>query len=206
MTAGDASLKVLRPAHRPSRRSSIIETAVQIFSRQGPRATVQSIADACGLTSAAIYYHFPDKDALFSAAVELVADRIESATTAAERVAGAPLSMRDAAEVVWRWAADHRDEARMLYSWAASGPSPARAARQRFIDDYRERILARIPGRPRDRPEEDLADQLGVRAYLTLAMATSEAWVTDEPIGGTDDQLRIVDALSEFGRRLTGAP
>ena len=47
-------------------RSRILAVALEAFSRRGyAEISMQEIADAAGLTKAAVYYHFADKDGLF---------------------------------------------------------------------------------------------------------------------------------------------
>ena len=44
-------------------RERVLEAALELFARQGIRATsLQAIADHLGITKAAIYHHFPAKD------------------------------------------------------------------------------------------------------------------------------------------------
>ena len=52
-----------RPAHRPSRRSSVIDAAIGLFATYPAEAiTVADIAAAANMTAAAVYYHFPSKE------------------------------------------------------------------------------------------------------------------------------------------------
>src|SRR3954451_12359226 len=52
-----------RPAHRPSRRATVVHSAMELFASQRSDAiTVAEIADAAGMTSAAVYYHFASKE------------------------------------------------------------------------------------------------------------------------------------------------
>ena len=52
-----------RPAHRPSRRGVIVETAFELFaSSPVDTVTVADIAAAAEMTSAAIYYHYPSRE------------------------------------------------------------------------------------------------------------------------------------------------
>ena len=47
-------------------RERILEVAEEMFASQGYRAvSIRDIARACGVTNAALYYHFPSKAALF---------------------------------------------------------------------------------------------------------------------------------------------
>jgi AcrR family transcriptional regulator len=53
---------------RLNRKDLIIDTASQLFLKQGYEATsVRQIADAVGVTEAALYYHFKDKRELLQA-------------------------------------------------------------------------------------------------------------------------------------------
>lgn len=51
------------------RRSEILETAATLFASQGLRASLQEIADACGILPGSLYHHFDSKEAII---VELV--------------------------------------------------------------------------------------------------------------------------------------
>ena len=54
-----------RPAHRPSRRSDVIDAAVGLFAAYPvDTITVADIASAADMTAAAVYYHFPSKEGI----------------------------------------------------------------------------------------------------------------------------------------------
>ncbi|CAN5345397.1 hypothetical protein BH09ACT6_BH09ACT6_09050 [soil metagenome] len=194
-----------RPAHRPSRRADIVEAAIRVFAGSGPRASMVSIAKEAGMNPTALYYHFSGKDELFTAAVEVIARRIEAATETRESAAHTPLRMLDAVETVWQWSEYHRSEAQVLYSWAASGPREARKIRGDFIDFYREKAILRIPVDDEHSALNATVARLAVRSYLTLAMAMSESWVSGQSIGDTTDRSEIVLTLALVSSRLTGA-
>jgi AcrR family transcriptional regulator len=66
------------------RKTAIAQAAASVFLRYGFRKTsVDDVARAAKLSRQGIYLHFPNKEALFRAAVELLADQ----TLAAERAA-----------------------------------------------------------------------------------------------------------------------
>jgi len=55
----------------PSGRESILETSAKLFNEQGYKGvSIRDIAQACGMTNAALYYHFKNKDDLFLAVLE----------------------------------------------------------------------------------------------------------------------------------------
>lgn len=56
-------------------RRLVLDAALDLFSRQGYRATsMREIADAAGLSTGNVYHHFPDKEAIFKTLLdELIA-------------------------------------------------------------------------------------------------------------------------------------
>ncbi|MBN1305751.1 MAG: TetR/AcrR family transcriptional regulator [Anaerolineales bacterium] len=78
---------------RPGRvgKQYILEVAEQLFTDRGYKSTsIRDIAQASGVTNAAIYYHFPDKEALFDEVMELHARRIGACMAQAIDGTGAP--------------------------------------------------------------------------------------------------------------------
>jgi AcrR family transcriptional regulator len=56
-----------------STRERILEVALDLFTDQGfDKTSLREIADRVGVTKAALYYHFPSKEKIFSALVERV--------------------------------------------------------------------------------------------------------------------------------------
>lgn len=68
------------PATEPSvTRDRIIEQATRLFVSRGYHAmSMREIAEAVGVTKAALYYHFSDKEALFVAVLTASLDRLEA--------------------------------------------------------------------------------------------------------------------------------
>lgn len=74
-----------------TKREAIIETAGKLFAKSGYAATsIEDIAKPCGVTKAAIYYHFKDKHDLYEYILEnyirVVADKIEESVNKADRI------------------------------------------------------------------------------------------------------------------------
>jgi AcrR family transcriptional regulator len=137
-------------------RTAIRETAVELFARHGyERTSLREIAERLGMTKAALYYHYPSKQALLLSIIEplisewkTVADKAETLqhSTAAvrgvlaecldvllrhRRIAG--LFTRDAAavfEAIGRMYEDIMAAHQRLHTWLA-GPSPSPADRVR---------------------------------------------------------------------------
>jgi AcrR family transcriptional regulator len=52
-------------------RETILETSAKLFSQQGYKeVSIRDIAQACGMTNAALYYHFKNKEDLFLAMLQ----------------------------------------------------------------------------------------------------------------------------------------
>ena len=72
------------PAHTAAQ-NRIIEAALGLFGEHGISGTsLQMIADAIGVTKAAVYHQFQAKDELVLAVASVVLTRLEAAVTAAE--------------------------------------------------------------------------------------------------------------------------
>lgn len=87
-------------ARSQTRRQRILDGAALTFSRRGYRATsVDDIAEASATSKGGIYFHFPNKEAIFLALLERMAallhDRMERAMAEAE--AAGPEAKLDAA-------------------------------------------------------------------------------------------------------------
>ena len=60
-------------------RHRILKTAEELFTKRGYQAvSVREIARACEMTNAALYYHFPSKEALFREVMEQHATNLKS--------------------------------------------------------------------------------------------------------------------------------
>lgn len=68
----------------------ILKAAIAAFGERGyGSTTIREVAAGSGVTNPAIYYHFHSKEALYRAAVDEVAGRMEATTTARLRAPGA---------------------------------------------------------------------------------------------------------------------
>jgi AcrR family transcriptional regulator len=85
MRAGGVSASRLGSASYTAAQTRIIETALDLFAEHGISGTsLQMIADALGVTKAAVYHQYNTKDEIILAVAEVVLTRLEAAVTAAE--------------------------------------------------------------------------------------------------------------------------
>lgn len=94
-SAATASLRELAARYSPTQRRTI-DAALALYAIHGVGGTsFQMIADALGVTKAAIYHQFQAKDAIARAAIEVHLQPIEDALVAAE-AAGPSTETREA--------------------------------------------------------------------------------------------------------------
>ena len=81
----------LTPLERSAAQTRIITAAIPLFAEHGVNGTsLQMIADAIGVTKAAIYHQFKTKDEIVVAAVEVDLAKLEIALDAADAEASLP--------------------------------------------------------------------------------------------------------------------
>ncbi len=74
-------------------REMILETSAKLFGQQGYRGvSIRDIAQACGLTNAALYYHFKNKEDLFLA---MLRRDYEKTMVSLRKVANSPGDLRE---------------------------------------------------------------------------------------------------------------
>ncbi len=98
-------------SHPPVGKARILETAEGLFLKHGYRAvSIRDIAQACGVTNAALYYYFPSKEALFREVLRQHLTRLLAALQAAGEQAGpSPQARLTAmADVYAAWVLQHR--------------------------------------------------------------------------------------------------
>lgn len=162
-------------------RSRILDAAFACFAAQGYAGTAMAdIARAAGLSRTALYNHFPDRDAVFLAAVQRVNDGVLAAVTAAAQAPHDSLAAHLAAVLEARagWAFEllraspHGreliDEKNRL-----CGPLSA-ATNARFLALLERIIRSRLKGMPA-LPPRQAAALLNDAAAGLLQEAVSEA-------------------------------
>jgi AcrR family transcriptional regulator len=73
-TLDDQARTRARPLSTDDRRAMIIDSVIPLLIEQGREVTTRQIAEAAGIAEGTIFRVFPDKDALFEAAIEKFLD------------------------------------------------------------------------------------------------------------------------------------
>jgi AcrR family transcriptional regulator len=130
-------------AETPDSRAAILEAAKHLFMQEGFRGiSMRQIAEAVGVTKAALYYHFKDKEELFVAIVEQYLVAMSGLIDDVAATAGDTRS--GIGELVRRILAQPPEQRSIirLASQEISNISPQN--RTRFLEMYHGRFVNRI--------------------------------------------------------------
>lgn len=110
-----------------SRRGEILDAAKRLFLTDGfERATIRKIAETVGVSSAALYLYFPDKDAILRAIADTTFEALSLCLGEAERQSGTDLDrFRAGLHAYVAFGLEHPDEYRLTFlakMMASSGP------------------------------------------------------------------------------------
>ncbi|HOT83663.1 MAG TPA: helix-turn-helix domain-containing protein [Candidatus Defluviicoccus seviourii] len=101
-----------KDAIREAKRTIILDAALEVFERDGlEAASMRAIGNAAGYTAAAIYFHFPSKEAIYEELLSRSLDRLIAAVETASDDESAPGQQLEAAALAFFdfYAANPRD-------------------------------------------------------------------------------------------------
>ena len=160
----------------PITRKQILDASLRLFSEKGfARTSVRDIAQAAGITDAAIYYHFASKRDLFEALVEergftAALEGLERAEVTFEPIEALPAIAKNALLLMYA----NRDLMKVLMV-EAMAEDPVAAEEYRALVERWERAEARIlkvyahQGKLRSEEVNELAKQLVVTVIGVFA-------------------------------------
>lgn len=169
-------MSATRPAPNPERRARLLEAAERLFTAHGYRGvSMARIAEEAGVSRATVYAYFADREHVFRAVAEHVADRIEAAVEDAlagpgDTVARLTRALRAKDGLIFRLASGSPHAAELL-------EAKDRLVRARF-DALDAAVLAAVTatlddGADRGLPPAVLA-RLAVRASRGLATRAAD--------------------------------
>src|SRR4051812_28720340 len=188
-----------------ARHQRILDAALDVFARRGYRATaVDDIAAASGTSKGGVYFHFPNKGAIFKALLHRTADLLLDRTEAAMGDVADPVAKVDAALMTaLRLFAEHRTLAR-LFLVEALGAGPEFSAALMEIHARFAALIARhLDAAVRAGAIAPLDTELAGTAWFGALNEVVVRWVL------TGRPERLEDAYPElraFLLRSIGAP
>lgn len=188
MTAGTAG--------ETDTRTRLLQTALRLFTEHGVEGTsLQMIADALGVTKAAVYYHFKTKDEITEAVTAPGIRELDALV-----VRAAALKRRGAqVDLLLDGFVDLVVRHRTLVALFSSDPGVARAIAKSSHGDmegFGQALLGVLAG-----PDPDTSARVAAMVTLTgIAMAGGSP-----DLASLDDEVLRTELL-DVGRRLLGRP
>lgn len=128
------------------RRAGIVAAVLELAAGRSPGAiTAADIAQAIGLSQGAVFKHFPNKDAIWLAAIDWVAERLLAELAAAEEGAASPVEgLRRVFQAHVRFVVAHPGVPRLLFhELQQPADTPVKLRVRGILESYR-RLLARL--------------------------------------------------------------
>lgn len=179
----------------PDTRTRLLDTALALFTKHGVEGTsLQMIADALGVTKAAVYYHFKTKDEITEAVAEPALRRLGTIVREASSLRRRGAQVDHVLAGVVDMVVGHRALAAVF----TSDPGVTRALERSLHgeENVQERLTELLVG-----PSADPGAAVAAQVAMTgIALAGGSPALADL----SDDELR--GHLLAAGRRLLGRP
>lgn len=179
------------------RHQSILDAALQVFSSKGYReAAVDDIAVESQTSKGGVYFHFPNKQAIFLALLDQVAELLRSRVEAAIAGESDPIRRADVAlEVVLHTFASHRTLARLFLVEALGAGHDFHQRMFEIRGEFTSVINMHLDQAVRDGLIPRLDTTVASRMWFGALNEVVTAWVMTEPPGHLEDTYPTLRAL-----------
>ena len=177
--------------HLPAeeRRSVTVETVLALAAEQNPsEITTAAISARMNLTQGALFRHFPSKEALWTAVMEWVAERLMQRIERAVTEAPGPLAaLRSVFLAHAGFVVEHPGVPRMMFGelQRADASAPKRMA-QTLIRRYGERVRALLAA---GQAAGEVAADIDLDAATTLFIGTIQGLVMQSLLAGEPERI-----------------
>ena len=177
--------------HLPAeeRRSVTVETVLALAAEQNPsEITTAAISARMNLTQGALFRHFPTKEALWTAVMEWVAERLMQRIERAVADAPGPLAaLRSVFLAHAGFVVEHPGVPRMMFGelQRAEASAPKRMA-QTLIRRYGERVRALLAA---GQAAGEVAADIDLDAATTLFIGTIQGLVMQSLLAGEPERI-----------------
>src|SRR3954452_10786341 len=193
-----------RPAHRPSRRVTVVHSAMELFASQRSDAiTVAEIADAAGMTSAAVYYHFASKEDILLEGLRSLGEALVSeARRTQQDIAAREASIGELPVRLVPWMGGRRAEA-IVWFVKSSGVSLAVEQLRREVRGDLITVFTRAARAARAKISTAEAAVVAT-ALLSLLETAATSWLPqDESLSGLGPK-NFLDETGRLAERIAG--
>ncbi|HCE07242.1 MAG TPA: TetR family transcriptional regulator [Oxalobacteraceae bacterium] len=172
--------------HLPAdeRRAVTIEAVVDLAGTQNPsEITTAAIAKHMNLTQGALFRHFPNKDAIWKAVMEWVAEQLLARIDRSAQGVDSPLAAMEAMFMSHvEFVAEHPGVPRMMFGeLQRAEQTPAKLMVQNLIQRYGERLNRLIE---KGKANGELSPTLDAEAAATLFIGTIQGMVMQSLLAG----------------------
>lgn len=177
-----------QPAHRPSRRTHIIDAAIGLFAERGFVDTaISDVAEEANVVATAIYYHFSGKEELYSASVNRVFESISRVVSTArnDEEPHDATNLGAVIDAVWTWIDEHPSEAGLLYVQLPGATRQIATLRQEFEEQHVQRAVGYIndtESRRRVPAARRAVESLTARTLVDLLISIHTARLAEGPL------------------------
>ncbi len=172
------------------RRAVTVEAVVELAASTNPsEITTAAIAKHMNLTQGALFRHFPNKDAIWQAVMEWVAERLLTRIDTAAAGIDSPLeAMRTMFMAHIAFVAEHPGVPRMMFGeLQRSGSTVTKRMVQTLIAGYGQRLRALMEtGKARG----ELSSTLDIDAAVILFIGTIQGLVMQSMLAGNVELMR----------------
>lgn len=181
-----------RSKHLPAdeRRAVTVEAVVDLAGTQNPSdITTAAIAKHMNLTQGALFRHFPNKEAIWKAVMEWVAERLLARIDRSAQGIDSPLAAMEAMFMSHvEFVAEHPGVPRMMFGELQHAePTPAKRMVQTLIQRYGERLNPLIE---KGKSNGELCPALDAEAAATLFIGTIQGLVMQSLLAGDVERIR----------------
>lgn len=172
------------------RRAVTVESVVELAGTQNPsEITTAAIAKHMNLTQGALFRHFPNKEAIWRAVMEWVAERLLARIDRSAKGIESPLAAMEAMFMSHvEFVAEHPGVPRMMFGELQNAKStPAKLMVQTLLKRYGERLHLNIE---KGKACGELSASLDSEAAATLFIGTIQGLVMQSLLAGDMEHLR----------------
>jgi AcrR family transcriptional regulator len=157
----------------------ILDAALQVFSQRGYRdASVDDIAGTAQTSKGGVYFHFPNKEAIFLALLQRTATRLLEKIEEAVAAADAPLAKADAALLtVLRTFARHRALARLFMVEALGAGREFHQRMAEVRNDFTMIIKRHLDSAVEEGAIEPIDTEIAARAWFGSLNEVITQWI-----------------------------
>jgi AcrR family transcriptional regulator len=194
-----------RPAHRPSRRSTVIDAAMGLFAFHPPEAvTVADIAAAADMTAAAVYYHFPSKEhVLLEGLEQFTREYLATVRELARGDQDEEWASRLVAELL-EWLEQNRTAATVYFAHSAGVDASIEALRRETRIEQVV-VLARAVRTHAGRSRSNVEPEVAAIGLVSLIESAASSWLTQDAVFLGLGRRRFVTETGSLAQRLIGS-